>query len=444
MVKFSELAIDVSAYTTSGAFRSLLHGRLLAFFAFSMVSVLTTVQTYRLSGDSTLAVALLATVWGVSGFLGGLVGGVAADRYDNRNVLLRCRAVSLVGFAVLCGNAASPEPMLWIVFVVAAVDAAFGAAGAAAFSAAATLVVPPERFSSAAALMSGSMDAGMVVAPALTSVLLIHSGFMGSYGVATLLGGLSLIAILRLPPLTEPDPEPQPPTSWWADFSGGLAFTAKHRVVAPIMALGFIQILLAAPFPLLPQFLETVLQVDAAAMGYLMSASSVGALLVTVTSGWTSRVRRVGLAVAVCVVASSLAVAGLGFSRSLVAALIVMGILGALDVLFEILRFTILAQETPQRLRGRVFAVWGTQASLSESVGGPLLATLVRPFGIAGAIVAGGVAATVLSLATLFYWRDLVHWQSPPASVDGTPSPEEPYPFAGNPVSTKATLSETS
>lgn len=427
-MNLGSLALDVSAYRSSRHFRTLMWGRVCALLAFSMVGVVVSVHVYDLTG-STLAVALLSTVWGVSALVGSLFGGVIADRHDRRTTLAVCRLAALVAFTVLLLNVQWGTPQLWVIYAAAAVDAAFGAAGASAFSAAAAAVVKREHLPSAGALMAASLDIGASIAPALASVALLYGNYTWAYGAAVACSALSVLLILALPALpVDGDDEDQPQTTMWQDFRHGVGFVARHKVVAPIMTLGFIQILLAAPYPLLPQFLEQFLGVDPSAMGYLMSATSVGALLATALSGWTARISRVGLAVTVTVLASSVAVAALGFTRSFVAALVIMAILGALDLLFEIMRFSILAEETPDAMRGRVFAVWGTQASVSESMGGPILAGLVRALGISGAVVAGGVAATVLSALTVLWWRDLPRWRMPPPPESAGDDPDDGGP----------------
>jgi len=131
------------------------------------------------------------------------------------------------------------------------------------------------------------------------------------------------------------------------------------------------------------------------AIGLLFAALAVGALLGALTSGWTGRVHRQGLAVIVSVVAWGIAIVAFGFSTWLWLGLGMLALAGWADVISAIFRTTILQMAAPDRLRGRLFGI-----HILVVTGGPRLgdfeagvvARLVSP---TFSVVSGGIACVI-------------------------------------------------
>jgi MFS family permease len=143
------------------------------------------------------------------------------------------------------------------------------------------------------------------------------------------------------------------------------------------------------PMALFPAFAQEF--GGAGSLGLLYAAPSVGSLVATVTSGWTSRVRRHGLAVVWAAAGWGVAIAALGFAPNLGLALLALGAAGGADMISGIFRSTIWNTTIPDELRGRLAGI--EQVSYST---GPLLGNLeagvVAAFvGVRGSIVSGGV-----------------------------------------------------
>ena len=129
--------------------------------------------------------------------------------------------------------------------------------------------------------------------------------------------------------------------------------------------------------------------------------------LASLSSGWTGRVRPAGRVLLVVLCASSLGVLALGLTSSLPLALAAMALTGVGDVLAEIFRYAIIAGRTPDRLLGRVSAVWSAQGTVGDTLGGPLLSLLAKVLGPGGAIAAGGALAAGLSAVVVLSAREL-------------------------------------
>jgi hypothetical protein len=103
----------------------------------------------------------------------------------------------------------------------------------------------------------------------------------------------------------------------------------------------------------------------------LFAAPAAGALVAAVLTGWVGRVRRHGRAVLIAVIIWGLGIAAFGAAPWLWAALVLLAIAGAADVVSAVFRNTILQREVPDALRGRLSAV-----QIAVVTGGPRLGDL--------------------------------------------------------------------
>ena len=159
------------------------------------------------------------------------------------------------------------------------------------------------------------------------------------------------------------------------------------------------------PRAVFPALATDYFGLGAAGLGLLYSATAAGALIAALSSGWVGRVERQGLAVIGAVLVWAVAITTVGISLwSLPLTLLLLALAGGADVVSAIFRHTILQEETPDHLRGRM-----TSVSLMVTTGGPrlgdveagLMAGLTSP---AISVVLGGVACLVgtLSIASFF------------------------------------------
>ena len=92
-------------------------------------------------------------------------------------------------------------------------------------------------------------------------------------------------------------------------------------------------------------------------LGLFYAAFAVGALLVTLTSGWTFRVHRHGLAVTLAALAWGGGIVILGLADSLWLALLGLIIAGGADMISGLFRGVIWNQTIPNHLRGRLAGI---------------------------------------------------------------------------------------
>lgn len=391
--------IDVSPLRTSREFRYIFIARVVSILGLGFLVVTVPLQTFQLTG-STTHVAAVATLLGITTFSGTFAGGVLADRFDRRIVIALARGTAGVMFALLAINALIPTPQLWVIYVCAAVDGICGGISATALMAVTPTLIPREKLPAAGALMALTGDLGAMIGPAVGGVVIAMSNAGVTYGVAAATTFITTYCITRLPALPPAHRSTESPAR---AIASGIRFAFGHRIIGGAIAAGFVTMILAGWAVLIPEYATTVLEVGPSAIGLLYTAPAVGAVIGSLSSGWTSSVRRVGLAIFVAMIVSAAGLVGAGASSMLVLALICLAAHGFGDAIADIVRYATVQKHTPDEMRGRVSGVWSAQVTAGASIGAMVAGVVAFLVPVESALLIYGltglVATTVLILA---------------------------------------------
>src|ERR1700729_1339362 len=184
----------------AGAFRAVFLSRTVVYLGSQAAEVALLVQAKQLPG-SPLVVGTLGLAELVPLVVFGLYGGVLADRFDRRALMRWCEpGLALCGVLLLL-NALLPHPLLWPLYVVAALMMAFAALQRPAFEAATPRIVPRDQLTAAAAIMSLSTNASVLVGSSLGGVLSASPGPWLVYALDAAGFAVSFVMLSRLPKL---------------------------------------------------------------------------------------------------------------------------------------------------------------------------------------------------------------------------------------------------
>ena len=371
---------DLTPLRSSRGFRLVFASRTVTAFGTLAIEVALLVQVKQLTG-SPLAVGLLGMAELVPLVVFGLYGGVLADRFDRRALMRWCEAGLAVCSVLLLVNARLAHPALWPLYALAAVMMALAALQRPSFDASVPRLVSREQLTAASALLSMSQNASFLLGSALGGVLAVTPGPWLVYG----LDAASLVVSFGFLTLLDPLPGAAGGAEGAAgagapvsDIAAGLRYAVGRQDLLGSYLADLAAMIFAYPNALFP-FVAAQLHAPWAT-GLMFAAPSVGAFGVTVVSGWMSRVRRHGLAIALAAAGWGLAITGFGLSPDLYLALGFLVAAGAADMISGIFRSTLWNQTVPDALRGRLAGV----ELLSYGVGPP-----------AGQLRSGAVASLV-------------------------------------------------
>ena len=365
---------DLAPLRASRGFRLVFASRTVTALGTQAAEVALLVQAKQLTG-SPLAVGLLGVAELVPLLVFGLYGGVLADRFDRR-ALLRWSEVALGGCAaLLVVNALLPHPALWPLYVISAAMMTFASLQRPSLDASIPRLVPRDQLTAASALQSMSQNASFLLGSALGGVLAVTPGPWLVYGLDAAGFAVSFGFLTRLDPLPGPAEKAE---ATLRGITEGLRYAVRRQDLLGSYLADLAAMIFAYPNALFP-FVAVELRVPWAT-GLMFAAPSVGAIAVTVFSGWMGRIRRHGVAIALSAAAWGLVMAGFGLSPDLYLALACLIAAGAADMVSGIFRDTLWNQTIPDSLRGRLAGV----ELLSYGIGPP-----------AGQLRSGAVASLV-------------------------------------------------
>jgi MFS family permease len=419
----STLRPDVSPLRGSRGFRAVFVSRTLAMLGAQAAEVALLVQAKQLTG-SPLIVGLLGLAELVPLLFFGLYGGALADRFDRRILMRWCEPGMACCAVVLLVNALLPHPMLWLLFAVTALLVAISSLQRPSFEAATPRLVPRAQLTPAVALLSMSQNISFLLGSSLGGVLAIAPGPWLVFGLDAAGFAVSFWALRRLPALPPERGDHAGSSPVLRQIFDGLRYAVTRKDLLGSYLADLSAMVFAYPNALFP-FIAVTLNAPWSA-GLMFAAPSVGALLVSATSGWMSRVRRHGLAIAISAATWGAGIAGFGLSPDIVVALACLVVAGGADESSGIFRDTLWNQSIPDRLRGRMAGVellsYGGGPSLGQLRSGVMASSLGQRLSlVAGGFACVGAVSLVCAALPAF-----TRYVAAPIPAEATPAAVEP------------------
>ncbi len=344
---------------------------------------------------SPLSLGLLGLFRMLPVVLFALGGGVVADAFDRRRLMLITQTVLALcsaALAVLTSTGRiSPALIYGITFLSSTASAFDGPARQAMLP----NLVPREDLTNALSLNAISWQLASVMGPGLAGILLAGRGPAFAYGLDafSFLGVIASLAALQ----HRDDPAGRSGEVSVAAAVDGLRFVAKQPVIRGMMLVDFLGTFFADATLLLPIFAVEVLHVGPRGFGALAAARSAGAVVAAAGLTWLPPIKHRGVVVLTCIAIYGIAIAGFGASRIFWLSWALLAVSGAADTVSMVIRQTVRQLLTPDEMRGRMTAV-----NMIFFVGGPQLGeveagALAKAVGATWAVIAGGLACIVVA-----------------------------------------------
>ena len=399
--RLKALRLDTTPLRTSRDFRLLFLAGTVFYFGAMVSYVAIPYQVYTLTG-SNLAVGAIGLVELAPLVVFGLYGGALADHVDRRRLLI-WTGVAQAGFtAVLAVNAFRDDPNLWVIFVVSSFLAASSSLQRPSREALMPRTVTHDQLPAANALTSLGIQLGVLVGPAVGGLLVAYVGIGWCFFVD--ICGLGIASLMFV--LMRPYPhraETTPPSL--AGIGEGLTYAFRRKDLLGTYLVDIAAMFLAMPVVLFPAVAEEVFG-QPQLLGLLYSAETVGALVATALSGWTSRIHHHGRAIVVAAAAYGGFVALAGLMPSIWLMAICFALSGSADMISGVFRGTIWSQTIPENMRGRLAGIEMLSYSIGP-LGGQVRAGITADlWSVRGAITSGGLACVAGVTITAACLRD--------------------------------------
>ncbi len=345
---------------------------------------------------SGLLVGLVLAAQFTPVLLGSQFGGVVADRYRKRSVLLVTQALFTIPSFSLFAVSVTGHAQYWMVVVAAVAAGTINLFDVPARQAFLIDMVGKQDLMNAIALNSSVFNGAAVIGPSMAGVIIGAVGvpicFLAN-SVSYLAAVAALLLMRDLPAMVRERPK----EPLLERIAQGASYARHEPVVGMLLvAVGVFSLFAMNRLTLIPLFADQVLHVGAQGFGFLMGSMGLGALVGALTLAFSPTLGndpRRQFFMAMIWVAALLE---FSISRVFVISLATLFVAGYCQISFVATANNRIQTITPDALRGRVMALYAQALIGVGPIGaiqaGALATKLGAPWAMAiGAVIAGTV-----------------------------------------------------
>ena len=351
---------------------------------------------------SPMAVGALGLFEMIPVIVFGLYGGVLADRLNRRRLILLSEQALMLSTAVLLINALLRHPQAWVLYADAFVVAGVSSVQRPSIEALNQQLVAPDLQRAASTLANVRFTTASIIGPPAGGLLAVAVGPASVYVINLVTFGLSLGLLFSLKATVAPV---RLDNSDLAALRSGVRYAMSRPDLLGTYVIDLLAMVLAFPVVMLPFVAERFHVTYALALLYC--GLPAGALVATLTSGWSRHVHRYGRAIVVAALIWGLGIALFGYVTSLWWAVLGLCVAGGADAVSGIFRSTMWNESIPPAVRGRMAGIEMISYSLGPTGGqfraGVMAAWTTLRFsltfgGLACSGAVGGVAVALPAL----------------------------------------------
>ena len=381
-------------------FRAFWGGTLISVIGFQMLRFTQFWLIYDIT-DSSLYIGYLALANGIPTIVFNIIGGVYADRLNQKNLVfitqLLLAVLIFVLFCLTFMGVVNELHILILAFLSGSVEAFDQPARRALYPS----LIDREAIPSGVALLSGIWPGTRIIAPAIAGFLIVWTSVATTILISAI--GFLIMAIIAINLKVNFTPQ-QRSTSPLEDLLEGFTYIKAHSIFRFIISITFFQSFFALAYiPMMPVIAKEVLSLGPEAQGVLLGASGLGALLTTIVIAIKPNLGSKFFHVVIGSFLSGLSVVFFAISTiqsgSYYLAIACMFIVGIFGTLPAISAQSSLQLSVPNNLRGRIMGLYGLTFSLRPLSGfqAGVISGFTNP---TFAIAFGGAALSIFTITS--------------------------------------------
>ena len=345
----------------------------------------------QLTGSGTY-VGLVTAAQFVPMLVGGVFGGVIADRFDKRRILFVSQSVLGVSAGLLAIVTLTGVVEVWMVFACALLTGCGTVVDNPTRQAFVSELVGPDKVANAVALNSAMFNAARIVGPALAGLLILVAGTGTCFAYNAISYGAVLISLTRLRP--DELHRGKPVGRGKGQVRAGLSY-AWHRpelrsTILLVAVVGTFALNFTVLTPLLVDFTFDAGPGTLGILTSVMGAGSLAGALVAAARAKPTPKVLIGAAGAL-----GLAMLGVALSPTVVVAAVFLALTGAATITFLSTANSTLQLSSSTEMRGRVMSLYLLVFLGSTPIGGPIVGFVAEELNPRVGFVVGGVASLV-------------------------------------------------
>jgi MFS family permease len=391
---------DPFAAMRSREFRFFIWAKFLLTVALQMQAVIVSWMIYDITKD-TLALGLIGLTEAIPALGLALPGGIVADRYNRRKILILSTGIMLAASVFLAFYAygfgtSALWPAYAVIFVIGAARGFFNPSQGPFWS----QLVNKDHYVNASVWNSSMWQTGAVSGPAL-----------GGICYAWLGAGLSSIIVCVLILITmlyyilignKPVVMSNRGEAIKESLKAGIAYVWNNKTLLSAIALDMFAVLFGGAVALLPAFADQILHTGPEGLGFLRAAPALGAVLMATWLAFYPPHKNAGKKMFLCVGGFGICMIAFALSSNFYLSFFILLLSGVFDNVSVVIRSTILQTHTPDAMRGRVAAVNSIFVGSSNELGAFESGLAARLLGLVNSVIFGGC---VTLLVTAVGWK---------------------------------------
>lgn len=329
-----------------------------------------------------------------------LIGGVLADRFDRRKLLIITQSI-MMGAALMIGIlTAANRIVVWEILLLGFISGMANSVNGPTYQAALPSMVGEKNLLNAVALDSAQFNLSRAIGPTLGGLALAALGVAMCYilNATSFLALLAALAVIRIPRNGIGSGN-----SVWRDLLEGLQYVRNTPLILVLVLIIVVMSLFGMPYvTMLPVFARDVLRVGASGLGYLYGAAGVGAVMGAVLLAMRGELSHKGRTILGSTSLFGLFIALFAGSRNFWLSLALLLMVGMMMIGGLTLIKTMLQTSASTEMRGRVMSMYFFCAVGFFPLGNLLAGILAHWRGAPFALEVGGSFVFLFSTTMLF------------------------------------------
>ncbi len=391
-------------------FRALKHRNFQLFFSGQMISLVGTWMqsiaeawlVYRLTGSAAL-LGLLGFVSQIPIFLLSPAGGLAADRWPRRSMVIATQIASMTLAFILAALTLTGRIKIWEIITLATllgVVNAFDVPGRQSFL---IEMVGRDDLLNAIALNSSMFNLARLVGPAIAGFLVAVVGegwcfFLNGVSYLAVIAGLLLMRDLN-------QTQSHDGSAPLEKLREGIRFARHTRPIRALLILIAVVSFMALPYNvLMPIFAGSILGRGAAGLGWLMGMVGLGAMGGAIAIAMRRELRGLGNVAGYCAMGLGLFLMLFSFSRWYWLSLLLLIPAGFTMMMHFTSINTLIQAMVPDQLRGRVMSLYSMMFLGMAPLGSLLAGYVAKYIGAPPTVAIGGLASLTAGFFFIRRW----------------------------------------
>jgi len=332
-----------------------------------------------------LQLGLTAFCTGAAMLISAPLGGVLADRFDRRRVIMATQFGLLIVALAMSILVSTHSIRLWHMYVLSFASGSVFSMNGPTRQALVHDVVEERDLTGAITLNSVVMNSMRVIGPALGGSLVWVAGVQGTFWVQAGCYVLAMSQVMQMKKTNRTKGAAR--GAFVKNLVEGVRYTRRDALLGPLLLIAFVTGFLGMGYlQLMPAYVTNVLHSDQGrTLGWLLTCEGVGAFIGAVVATAMGDYRHRGRLLVSVVIAFGCLIVVLGLVNSLIGAMLLLVVLGAINSTVLVTNNILIQTNVSDQYRGRVFSLYFLTFSLA-------------PMGV----LLGGSIAELISLDTTF------------------------------------------